>query len=439
MINHENVKTIQTDKNKHSNRFIRTALEHALSLGDFQKEIQNDCDPHTIASKAINGISHIVNFEFSAICLVDEQTSDMQVSVCSPTDLKNCIEEELEFMIQNGFVAWSIRERRGITVFSKDSSRQVFLHVLATYSRIRGLFIGVFPSQISRLPDTSLEIVSLILRNAANGIESLIYSTILREKKQNLEKEVLEKTQHLIRYEKQLSQTQYAEAIAELAGGVAHQFNNALTGLIGNIDLMAMKVSNSPDILRYIERTRPIIDKMSNLTSQLLAYAQGGDYQKQFISLKTLVDDVLPSVKNAIPDQVSLTLSLTEAECSLEVDLLQIRMVVISIVNNSVESIVDKGNVRIFTKVLQWHQIPQQVGGELQLGDYMCFGVEDSGVGMDGNTRSRIFEPFFSTKFAGRGLGMAAVMGIVKNHQGWISVNSKVGQGTQAHIYLPVI
>ena len=120
-------------------------------------------------------------FDSSAIYLVDEQTSDMQMSTCAPTDAQNGLEDELAFMIENGFVAWAIRERRGITVNSKDGSRQILLHVMATYSRIRGLFIGVFPPKLSKLQDGSLEVVSIILRNAVNGIESLIYSSMMRQ------------------------------------------------------------------------------------------------------------------------------------------------------------------------------------------------------------------------------------------------------------------
>lgn len=428
---------LRTPNKADSHQFIQNAIEFALSLGDFQKEIQSECTPQTVASEAIERIDQLIQFESSAIYLADEETFDMQLSVCRPSKVENLMEAELEFMIQNGFVAWAIRERRGITVFSKDGSHQLLLHVMATYSRIRGLFIGIFPAQLARLPDGSLEILSLILRNAVNGIESLIYSALLHQQKQDLEKEVEQKTRQLVHYEKQLVQAQNSEAIAALAGGVAHQFNNALTGLGGNIDLISMMVESDSKILSYLERTRPIIERMANLTSQLLAYARGGTYMTQVISLKGLFDQVLPAIKLALKKTVELTVELSDESISVDIDLIQMRTAVLAIINNADEAIVDQGYIRICSRLFQWNQLPEKVKGELNPGDYVSIRFEDNGTGMDGDTSRRLFEPFFSTKFEGRGLSMATVAGIIKSHNGWITVASQIGQGTTVHIYLP--
>lgn len=426
------------ENNADSKQYVHNAIELALSLGDFQKEVQSECTPQMVCSEAIERLCHLISFKASAIYLVDEETSDLRLSVCVPVSSKNSMDEELEFMIQNGSIAWAMRERRGITIHSENSSNQILLHVISTYSRTRGLFVGIFPSQSTALPDASLEITSLILRNAANCIESLLYSEMLRQQKQNLKEEVDQKTQQLIHYEKQIVQAQKTEAIAALAGGVAHQFNNSLTGLLGNLDLISMIVTEDSKILPYIERTRPIIEHMSNLTTQLLAYARGGTFTfTQAIELKDLLNQILPSTRGAIKKTVTLRVDLTDESATVDVDLIQIRTVIHAIINNADEAISGKGKIWIRSQLLPWQQIPEEISGELKLGEYVCIHIQDSGVGMDENTLRRLFEPFFSTKFEGRGLSMAAVSGIIKSHCGGISVSSQISKGTSVKIFLP--
>ena len=431
-------KCMQVDTEKANIRFMQDAIELALTLGDFQKTIDDDCTPETIAAEAITRIERLVSFEASAIYFVDEQTADLQMSVCRPVETENRTQDEMSFMIENGFVAWAMRERRGIKVYSQDGSRQVLLHVMATYARIRGVFIGIFPAQPTKVQDASLEMLSIILRNAVNGLESLIYSQMMREQQEKLEDEVARKTSQLVNYEKQLMQAQHMEAVAALAGGVAHQFNNSLQALIGNIDLVAMLAQEESKTVTHIQRVYPIIERMSELTDKLLAYARGGAFvSRQTITLKELIDEVVPTVKNSLKETVQLHVDIGDASATLDVDLLQLRTVVAAIVANADEAIVDHGFIRISAQRLLWDDIPEAVQGNLEPGDYICLRVDDDGAGMDEDTLRRLFEPFYSTKFEGRGLSMAAVSGIIKQHKGWIEVSSKLGRGTGVQIYLP--
>ena len=429
---------MKVDPEESSIRFIKNAIELALTLGDFQKELDDECTPETIATEAIQRIDRLVPFEASAIYFVDEQTSDLQLSVCRPVDAESRTQDEMNFMIENGFVAWSMRERRGIKVYSQDGSRQILLHVMATYARIRGVFIGILPPQPAKIQDASLEILSIILRNAVNGLESLIYSTMMREREKQLENEVAHKTSLLLNYEKQLMQAQHMEAIASLAGGVAHRFNNSLQILIGNVDLMKMVAANESEMLPHIERIYPVIDQMSQLTSKLLAYARGGTFvSPQTISLKELFSEVIPSVKSSVKESVQLQVDVRDDSSKVNIDLLQIRTVILAIIANADEAIVDHGSIHISAQLLQWSQIPEAVQSKLVQGDYACLRFEDDGSGMDEDTLRRLFEPFYTTKFEGRGLSMAAVSGIIKQHKGWIEVSSELDQGTCVRVYLP--
>lgn len=418
-----------------SRLFIHNAIELALSLGDFQKEVGCQTSTRMVVLKAAERIEKLIEFEASGIYLVEEETDDLKLAACTPINAEPIIESEASYLIENGSVAWAIRERRGISLYSENARTQVFLHVMSTCSRIRGLFIGIFPARLSRLPDASLEILSIILRNASNCIESLNYSNMLRQEIRGLEVSVEEKNQRLLKYEKQLLQTQHMETIAKLAGGIAHQFNNALTSMIGYLDLASMSLKPDSKVTGYIENIRPVTERLCYLTNNLLAYAQGGQFILRRVSLKEILQEVRPSIQRLIKDSVTLSIDISDEAISVEVDTIQLRMAILAVIGNANEAIENKGAITISAKSVDGSQLDE--GSISHGGKYLRLSVRDSGRGMDQETARRIFEPFFSTKFEGRGLSMAAVFGIIKNHNGWITVHSKIDQGTQVEIYLP--
>ncbi|MDY6974053.1 MAG: ATP-binding protein, partial [Thermodesulfobacteriota bacterium] len=167
----------------------------------------------------------------------------------------------------------------------------------------------------------------------------------------------------------------------------------------------------------------------------LLAYAQGGKYHSKTILLIDFIEDILPLLRQKIDPAIRIETEFLAGACAVEVDVNQMKMALSAVVINAAEAIEGEGWIRIIAR-------GAQIGKnhpDLKSGRYVCLTVEDDGKGMDEKTRSRIFEPFFSTKFQGRGLGMAATYGIVTNHNGWISVDSELGKGTVAHILLPVV
>lgn len=415
-------------------RFIHNAIELALSLGDFQKEVGCQSSSQMVVLKAMERIEKLIDFEAGGIYLVAEESADLKLAACTPVDARQIVESESNFLIENGSVAWAIRERRGISLYSGYSRRQVFLHVLSTCSRIRGLFIGIFPNSLRRLPDASLEILSIILRNAANCIESLSYSNMLRQQIQGLEISVEEKNQRLLMYEKQLLQTQHMETIAKLAGGIAHQFNNALTSMIGYLDLASMSLKSDSKEAGYIENIRPVTDRLCYLTNNLLAYAQGGRFIPRVLTLKEILQDIRPAIQRMVKTSVAVTIESPDESVAVPVDMIQLRMVILAVVENADEAIADKGEIGIGATVVDG----SEVDSGILCGEYLRLSIRDNGRGMDQETLHRIFEPFYSTKFEGRGLSMAAAFGIVKNHKGWIGIDSKINVGTRVDIYLPL-
>jgi signal transduction histidine kinase len=418
-------------------RFIQNALELSLSVGDYQEEINNNFTLDQIFEETGKRINSLVKFEIHAFYIIDQDNSDLVLSVCRPDVLRLQLEAEVEFLIDKGFMAWALNERRGVTILSKDKARQIFIHVIATSSRIKGVFIGLFPVNRQRIPDAAFEILSITLRNVANALENVEYRGFRENQKRILEEQLHQKTKELIQYERKLQNTQKMEAIATLAGGIAHEFNNALTGVMLNIDLLKLTFPENGQIIKHVDAMKRSAKYMAQLTKQLLAYAQGGKYQVKNISFGEFMRDALPAVKHVIDPSIHVDTDLPSDLYNIRADLTQIQMVLAAILTNASEAIEAKGRILIHAQNEEIDELLIENDHRIASGSYVCLTIEDNGVGINENTCGRIFEPFFTTRFQGRGLGMAATYGIIKNHGGWISVDSEVGIGTKVRIFLP--
>jgi PAS domain S-box-containing protein len=236
-----------------------------------------------------------------------------------------------------------------------------------------------------------------------------------------------------------LQQAQKLEAIATLAGGVAHQFNNALAVILGNLELIEMDGLHDAKLNLYVEPINQASQKMVQLTGQLLAYARGGKFQTQTISAHRFVTETLQIVQHSMAPYVDVETDLDKQTDHIEVDLTQMQMMLAAILSNASEAMEGQGRVRITLKNKKVSENRCRKHPGLKPGDHVLLRICDNGKGMDEQTRSRIFEPFFTTKFQGRGLGMAAVYGIVKKHGGYVYVESTTGKGSTVSIFLPGI
>lgn len=243
----------------------------------------------------------------------------------------------------------------------------------------------------------------------------------------------------LAEQEKKELQAQRMETISTLAGGIAHDFNNALLGITGNIELLKMDLPNGASISRYIEAMHNAAQRMAHLTNQLLAYARGGKYWPKNISLSQFVEDTLPMIQHKTDPAIRVETNLVSNISNIEADMTQMYMVLSAVVTNAAEAMEGQGRIIITTGNREIEEGFAKYHPGLKPGRYACLTVQDDGKGMDAETRRKIFQPFFTRKFQGRGLGMAAVYGIVKNHGGWISVDSQLGKGTVVRIYLPAV
>lgn len=239
------------------------------------------------------------------------------------------------------------------------------------------------------------------------------------------------------RVERRLQEAGKVQSIASLASGIAHQFNNVLTAILGNLDLLEIGPQEPDMKKRYLRSLRSHADRLGGLTKQLLAYAAGGKYQAQNISINDLVRNLIRTTKICRKPDIRITTRFEKDVHLTDSDPTQISSALEAVLINAVEAMPDGGEVVISTRSELIAQRPKDADNLLSPGTYAVITITDHGSGMDEETRQRVMEPFFSTKFLGRGLGMAAADGIVRNHNGLIEIDSAIGQGTRVVIYLP--
>ncbi len=259
-----------------------------------------------------------------------------------------------------------------------------------------------------------------------------VYSSIY-DMTQRIEMEEAKK-----RMDEKLQNARQIQAIATLAGGIAHQFNNALAVIYGSLDLLEIQAGQNPESRRFLVSLKTSATRMSHLTDQLLAYAEGGKYQPQEFSVNDLIQD-LTGIKNAPQGTgIKIKVLLDQAAPTISGDITQIKMVLEAVLSNALEALNrTEGSVTVATGRHNVTREGSATNGMIEPGEYLLIRVEDDGSGMDQDTLNRIFEPFFTTKIHGRGLGMAAAFGIVRNHDGLITVASEPAKGTKVSIYLP--
>jgi PAS domain S-box-containing protein len=236
--------------------------------------------------------------------------------------------------------------------------------------------------------------------------------------------------------QERLEQSRKLDSIAVLAGGIAHQFNNALAAIVGNIELLEMMAKPANEYARYIKPVKETAYRMADLTDQLLDYARGTDFKPKNISVIDFLKETLPLLKQSIRPGITIHTDLPETLPSIEGDYSKLQMALSAILSNSSEAISEAGNIWITVKEINLTAQDIKKMADIDEGNYIELSIRDDGKGMDKKISSRVFEPFFSTKFYGSGLGMSAVYGIIKKHEGTIMLESAANRGTCIKIYL---
>jgi CheY-like chemotaxis protein len=230
------------------------------------------------------------------------------------------------------------------------------------------------------------------------------------------------------------------EAIGTLAGGVAHDFNNMLTAIIGFSILVKQELDASDPKMMYIEQVLAAAERATGLTQSLLSYSRKEPLNPGRLDLNGIVRKVVKLLARLIGEDIELVVSLHDAELVIRADSGQMEQVLMNLATNARDAISDRGRVAITTGLVELSEDLVRAHGYGKAGRYVNISFADTGEGMDRRTMERIFEPFYTTKQVGRGtgLGLSMVYGIIKQHDGFITVNSELGLGTTFDIYLPL-
>ena len=238
----------------------------------------------------------------------------------------------------------------------------------------------------------------------------------------------------------QLVQAQKLDSIGRLAGGVAHDFNNMLSIIIGHTELAQSVITQDDPVREDLEAIHDAADRSAALTRQLLTFAHQQPALPKEIPLNKAVEHSLDMLRRLIGEHIAIQWDPCTADTSILIDPSQIDQILTNLCVNARDAIEGSGTITIGTKQMELDDTVGDLSLDLLSGRYILLEVSDTGVGMDKHVRERIFEPFFTTKEEGKGtgLGMASVYGIVKQNRGAIHVYSEVGKGTTFRIYFPM-
>jgi PAS domain S-box-containing protein len=312
---------------------------------------------------------------------------------------------------------------RNISVLDSGSQNQSYIRemrqILAQGTVCKGRFINKKKDGSFYETETTISPV----RNAAGQITSFV--TVQRD------------VTHEVQLQKQLRQAQKMEAIGTLAGGIAHDFNNLLMGIQGNISLSLLELDAVSPIYENLKKVEQYIKEGGKLTKQLLGFARGGKYEVRLTDVNQLLEKQNLLFSRA-HKHVTFECKYAPDLWRVEADRDQLEQVILNLYMNALQAMPREGTLEVQTENVT-------VGKEqfrpyrIKAGRYIKITISDTGEGMDEKTQRRIFDPFFTTrdKGRGRGLGLASVYGIVKNHEGFIDVASRQGQGTKFEVHLP--
>jgi len=575
--------------------YVHNVLEMALTMGDFQKNINGQCSPQRILKEAQERIENLIAFDSSALYLVDQDSPEFVLTTYKSVESRQHIEENVNFLVNKGFFGWAVRERRGVLIESDDISKQFLLHVIATHSRVRGMFVGIMKRKTQRIPEAFRALLSIILLNTANALESLELCGVMRKLNVFLEQKVQQKTEALkqsvdeleregskrkkveaelsekehsyqtlaqnlpgiiyrllirdnhrmiffndmlepmtgyraedlekkgarlidafilekdkditreamtravregtpfnveywlrhkdgsLRYfsergrpvydsdgnplyidglifditerqkaaeekeklEVQLQRARKMEAIGILAGGVAHDLNNVLSGIVSYPDLLLMELSEDNPLRKPILSIQESGKKAAVIVQDLLTLARGGVAVPEVVNLNSIISKYLESPEykkmKSFHPRVIVETGLANNLLNISGSPAHLSATVMNLVSNAAEAM-PLGGKLIITTENRYIDRPMAGYDNIKEGDYVVFTISDRGEGMSKEDMERIFEPFYTKKKMGRsgtGLGMSVVWGVVKDHNGYIDLKSTLGKGTVFTLYFP--
>lgn len=242
--------------------------------------------------------------------------------------------------------------------------------------------------------------------------------------------------------ERQLQHTQKLESLGVLSSGIAHDYNNLLMAMNGHLELANLMLPDDAPARQSVQSAIDAARRAAELTRQLMAYTGQGVYRLTDVNLSVLVNGMVDLLHVSLNKDTQLELQLADSLPTFTADAAQVQQIILNLTVNAAEALAERaGRIRVRTYLRDCDEAflaRNRIEARPAPGRYVALEITDNGCGMDETTQRRMFEPFFSTKFLGRGLGMAAVLGIVRGHHGAIIVDSAHGQGTTVTVLFPL-
>ncbi len=243
--------------------------------------------------------------------------------------------------------------------------------------------------------------------------------------------------------EEKMRNTQKQEALITLIGGIAHDFNNLLAGLVGQIYLASREVAHLPKTAERMKKVQATTQEASEIVAQLLTFARQGEHHAKEFSLKPFINEFVKLAQHSVPENIRFTSSFEPGAVNFRGDAGQLQQSLLNIIHNAVEACKEIDAAHIEIKLTPFnsseHNDLLKKYPVLRHGNFAHVLIRDNGKGMPESMLDRIFDPFFTTKQLGSGLGLAMVMGCIRNHHGIIDVESRLGRGSCFHLFLPVL
>lgn len=291
--------------------------------------------------------------------------------------------------------------------------------------------------------EKAVELLQLGVRDfVLKGNLARLVPAVQRSQKEKSDLEERRRTeQSLKESEERYRQAQKMEAVGQLAGGVAHDFNNILSAIFGYSQLSLRKLQDNDPVKEYVEEIMKASERAAVLTQSLLAFSRKQEVVLAVFDLSNVVKTFEIFLHRLIREDIELKVSCTEGPLAVRADRGQIEQVIMNLVANGRDAMPNGGKLFIETKSVILDQEFVETHGYGAAGVYAVISVSDSGIGMDKETQSHIFEPFYTTKEQGKGtgLGLSMAYGIIKKHDGFINIYSEPGTGTIFKIYLPLV
>ncbi|HSO20317.1 MAG TPA: response regulator [Desulfosarcina sp.] len=424
-------------------RYIQNALEMVLSLEDLYAEIGGEryC-LDTLLPEAKRRIDAIFPFDVLAFYMVDEADHAFKPVYHHPDHLAEDIQNEVDYMIDEGYFAWAIRERRGVVISSEDHCRQYLLHVIANHNQVKGMFGGLLPAKHATLPDTAMTLLSIILLHVANAAESMAYTNLLRNQSRLLERQVAERTRALTQSQQELrvamersrAMAEAAQAASRAKGDflakMSHELRTPLNGIIGmtEVALSAAPDDNQRRIIQIIARESYALLRQINDVLDFSKIESGKlELEKIEFDLSALVEEVgenfaFQAHAKGLDLNVFIDPSIPE---KIEGDPVRLRQILLNLAGNAVK-FTHKGELLI----------EANRASDVCHGIRIRFSIADTGIGIDPDKLVHVFSSFTQAdnsttrQYGGTGLGTTISKQLVELMGGEIGVDSRPGIGS---------